>query len=263
VAPERDDGIFDSTLEDADPEVGAALLGELGRQRRTLDLVASESVAPRAVLEAQGSVLTAKYADGYPGERDYDTCEWIDEIEFLAIERAKVLFGAEHANVQPYSGASSNAAVLHALCEPGDAVLGFDFNHGGHPTQYSASTSAGRNYSTSAYHVREDTRLVDMDEVLALARRHRPRVVFAGWSCYSRHLDFAAFREIADEVGAALVVDMAHFAGPRGRWDAPRPGPLRGRLHHDDPQDPRRRPRGSHLVPGRACRQGRCRRLPR
>ena len=165
------------------------------------------------MLEAQGSILTAKYADGYPGQRDYDTCEWIDEIESLAIERAKALFGAEHANVQPYSGASANAAVLHALCEPGDAVLGFDFNHGGHPTQYSASTSAGRNYRTFAYHVREDTRLVDMDEVAALARRHRPRVVFAGWSCYSRHLDFAAFREIADEVGAALVVDMAHFAG--------------------------------------------------
>jgi glycine hydroxymethyltransferase len=204
---------FESTLGELDPEVAAALQGELGRQRRTLDLVASESVAPRAVLEAQGSILTAKYADGYPGRRDYDTCEWVDEIESLAIERAKALFGADHANVQPYSGASSNAAVLHALCEPGDAVLGFAFNHGGHPTQYSDATSAGRNYGTFAYHVRRDTRLVDMDEVAALARRHRPRVIFAGWSCYSRHLNFAAYREIADEVGAALVVDMAHFAG--------------------------------------------------
>ena len=213
MAPAQDDHPFNSPLHDIDPEVAAALDGELGRQRRTLDLVASESVAPRAVLEAQGSILTSKYADGYPARRDYDTCEWVDEIESLAIGRAKALFGAEHANVQPYSGASSNAAVLHALCEPGDAVLGWDFNHGGHPTQYSGATSAGRNYRTFAYHVREDTRLVDMDEVATLARRHHPRVLFAGWSCYSRHLDFAAFREIADDSGAALVVDMAHFAG--------------------------------------------------
>jgi len=187
--------------------------GELARQRSMLDLVASESVPPRAVLEAQGSVLSAKYADGYPKRRDYDSCGWIDEIEALAIDRAKALFGAEHANVQSYSGASANAAVLHALCEPGDTVLGFDFAHGGHPTQYSVDTSAGRTYRTFSYHVRRADRLVDMDEVLALARQHRPKVIFAGWSCYSRHLDFQAFREAADEVDAALVVDMAHFAG--------------------------------------------------
>ena len=213
MASSHDDGPFESPLEEIDPEIAAALQAELGRQRSTLDLVASESVPPRSVLEAQGSILTAKYADGYPGRRDYDTCEWVDEIETLAIERAKALFGAQHANVQPYSGASSNAAVLRALCEPGDVVLGFDFNHGGHPTQYSEDTSAGRNYRTFAYHVRRDTRLVDMDEVATLVRRHRPKVLFAGWSCYSRHLDFATYREIADEVGAALVVDMAHFAG--------------------------------------------------
>jgi len=208
-----DPGLFERVLEDLDPEVSAAIGGEFARQRSTLDLVASESVPPRAVLEAQGSILTAKYADGYPGSRDYDTCEWIDEIECLATERAKALFGADHANVQPYSGSSANAAVLHALCEPGDVVLGFDFAHGGHLTHYAAATFAGRNYRALAYHVRRDNRLVDMDEVETLARRHRPKVLFAGWSCYSRHLEFARFREIADEVGAALVVDMAHFAG--------------------------------------------------
>jgi len=204
---------FEATLEALDPEVSVAIKGELARQRSTLDLVASESVPPRAVLEAQGSILTTKYADGYPGRRDYDTCDWIDEIERLAIERAKALFGADHANVQSYSGANANAAVLHALCEPGDAVLGFDFTHGGHPTHYAPETFAGRYYRALAYHVRREDRLVDMDEVLALARQHRPKVIFAGWSCYSRHLDFARFREIADEVGAALVVDMAHIAG--------------------------------------------------
>ena len=213
MAPSEADRPFDTTLEDLDPELSAAIGGELVRQRSTLDLVASESVPPRAVLEAQGSILTAKYADGYPSKRDYDTCEWIDEIERLAIGRAKGLFGADHANVQPYSGSNANAAVLHALCEPGDVVLGFDFAHGGHPTQYSGATFAGRYYRSFAYHVRRGDRLVDMDEVAVLARQHRPKVIFAGWSCYSRHLDFTRFREIADEVGAALVVDMAHFAG--------------------------------------------------
>ena len=207
------DPLFDLSLGELDAQLSAALKGELSRQRHMLDLVASESVPPRAVLEAQGSVLTAKYADGYPQKRDYDTCEWVDEIETLAIERAKSLFGAEHANVQPYSGASANAAALHALCQPGEVVLGFDFAHGGHPTQCGETTFAGRNYRAVCYHVRRDNRLVDMDEVADLARRHGPKVIFAGWSCYSRHLDFGAFREIADEVGAALVVDMAHFAG--------------------------------------------------
>jgi glycine hydroxymethyltransferase len=206
-------GSLDATLDEIDPELSHAIGGELARQRRTLDLVASESVPARAVLEAQGSVLTTKYADGYPHKRDYDTCEWVDQVENLAIERAKALFGADHANVQSYSGSNANAAALHALCEPCDVVLGFDFNHGGHPTQYASSTSAGRNYRTFAYHVRRDDHLVDMDEVATLAREHRPKVIFAGWSCYSRHLDFARFREIANEVGSALVVDMAHFAG--------------------------------------------------
>ncbi|MGA2529750.1 MAG: serine hydroxymethyltransferase [Acidimicrobiales bacterium] len=221
-----DDPLFELSLSELDAQVGAALRGELSRQRHMLDLVASESVPPRAVLEAQGSVLTAKYADGYPQRRDYDTCEWVDEIESLAIERAKSLFGAEHANVQSYSGASANAAALHALCQPGDVVLGFDFGHGGHPSQCGEATFAGRNYRALSYHVRRDSRLVDMDEVADLARRHGPKVIFAGWSCYSRHLDFGAFREIADEVGAALVVDMAHFAGLVAAGAHPDPVPF-------------------------------------
>lgn len=207
------DPLLDLPLRDADPELADLLDAELGRQRSTLDLVASESIPPRAILEAQGSVLTAKYADGYPGRRDYDTCEWIDEIETLAIKRAKSLFSAEHANVQPYSGSNANMAVLHGLCRPGEAVLGFDFNHGGHPTHYDESTFAGRCYDAHAYGVRREDRLVDMDQVASMAEQLRPRVIFAGWSCYPRLLDFAAFREIADGVGARLVVDMAHFAG--------------------------------------------------
>jgi glycine hydroxymethyltransferase len=205
--------VLEGPLADVDPEVADIIRGELSRQRSTLDLVASESVPPRAVLEAQGSILTAKYADGYPGHREYDTCEWVDAVESLAIQRAKDLFGAEHASVQPYSGANANQAVLHALCAPGDPVLGFDFSHGGHPTHNDTATFAGRYYDAAGYHVRRDDRLVDMDEVERLARAHRPKVIFAGWSCYTRWLDFEAFRAICDEVGAALVVDMAHFAG--------------------------------------------------
>jgi glycine hydroxymethyltransferase len=205
--------IFCAPLAELDPDIAELIDGELARQRATLDLVASESVVPRAVLEAQGSILTGKYADGYPGRRDYDTCGYFDEVENIAIERAKSLFGAAHANVQPYSGSSANQSVLRALCEPGDKVLGFDFTHGGHPTHYDPSTFAGRYYDAVAYHVRKSDRLVDMDEVSALARAHRPKVVFAGWSCYTRFLDFRAFREICDDVGAYLVVDMAHFAG--------------------------------------------------
>lgn len=213
ASPGDSTAVLGAPLSEVDPEIAELIGHELGRQRATLDLVASESVPPRAVLEAQGSVLTAKYADGYAGKRDYDTCEVVDEIELLAIARAKDLFGAAHANVQPYSGSNANFCVLHALCDPGDAVLGFDFSHGGHPTHYHGSTFAGRYFEAVGYHVRRDDRLVDMDEVAELARRHRPKVIFAGWSCYPRFLDFQAFRQICDDVGAYLVVDMAHFAG--------------------------------------------------
>ncbi|MHB8244419.1 MAG: serine hydroxymethyltransferase [Acidimicrobiales bacterium] len=205
--------VFDLPLEQLDPEIHGLIAGELARQRTTLDLVASESVPPRAVLEAQGSVLTAKYADGYPGARDYDTCGFVDEIEQVAIDRAKALFSADHANVQPYSGSNANMAVLHALCQPGDPILGWDFEHGGHPTQYWSGTFAGRYYDAVAYGVRRRDRLVDMDQVAELAASQRPKVIFAGWSCYPRWLDFGRFREICDDVGAYLVVDMAHFAG--------------------------------------------------
>ncbi len=205
--------LLNQSLAELDPELDELITGELGRQRATLDLVASESIPPRAVLEAQGSILTAKYADGYPGRRDYDTCGWVDEIESLAIERAKSLFCADHANVQPYSGSNANMAVLHALCQPGDTVLGWNFEHGGHPTHYHSDTFAGRYYEAHAYGVRREDRLVDMEQVAEMAERLGPKVIFAGWSCYPRFLDFRRFREICDEIGAYLVVDMAHFAG--------------------------------------------------
>ena len=196
-----------------DPELARLVDAELARQRATLDLTASENLVPAALLEVQGSVLTNKYADGYPGAREYDGCAVVDEVERLAIQRACALFGAEHANVQPYSGSSANFAVLAALAEPGDTVLGWDFSHGGHPTHYDRDTLTGRVYRGVAYHVRRADRLVDMDEVAALARAERPRVIFVGWCCYPRQLDYGAFRAIADEVGAFLVADMAHISG--------------------------------------------------
>jgi glycine hydroxymethyltransferase len=196
-----------------DPELYSLITSEAARQESTLDLVASENFAPLAVLEAQGSVLQNKYADGYPGDRHYDGCEYVDAVEQLAIDRLKALFGAEHANVQPYSGSSANQAVLHALASPGDPILGFDFNQGGHPTQYSAEHAAGRFYRGTSYGVAEHDRRIDMDEVMTLAKAQRPRVIFAGGSCYPRVIDFAAFRAVADEVGAYLVCDMAHFSG--------------------------------------------------
>ena len=178
------------------------------------------------MLEAQGSILTTKYADGYPGHRDYDTCEWIDEIERLAIEHAKALFGADHANVQSYSGANANAAVLHALCDPGDVVLGFDFSHGGHPTHCAPETFAGRRTGPSPTTFGVTTVSWTWTKWRRSPAGIVQRSIFAGWSCYSRHLDFARFREIADEVGAALVVDMAHFAGLVAAKLHPDPVPL-------------------------------------
>ena len=200
-------------LAEVDPEIADVLQGELERERRTLELIASENFAPRAVLECQGSVLTNKYAEGYPGRRYYGGCEWVDISEQLAIDRAKALFGAEHANVQPHSGAQANAAVYHALLEPGDSFLGLALDHGGHLTHGRKANVSGRLYQPTPYHVRESDSLIDMDEVQRLAREHRPKLILAGWSAYPRQLDFQRFREIADEVGALLMVDMAHFAG--------------------------------------------------
>ncbi|MFI7581407.1 serine hydroxymethyltransferase [Kocuria sp. M1N1S27] len=200
-------------LAEADPEIAAALDQELVRQQSTLEMIASENFAPIAVMEAQGSVLTNKYAEGYPGRRYYGGCEHVDVVEQLAIDRLKDLFGAEHANVQPHSGAQANAAAMHALIKPGDTILGLDLAHGGHLTHGMKLNFSGRLYNVAAYGVSEDDHRIDMDEVARLAREHRPQLIIAGWSAYTRQLDFAAFRAIADEVGAYLMVDMAHFAG--------------------------------------------------
>ncbi|MFG6195590.1 serine hydroxymethyltransferase [Nonomuraea sp. JJY05] len=205
--------MIDTPLHVVDPEVHALIGAELARQRSTLEMIASENFAPAAVMAAQGSVLTNKYAEGYPGRRYYGGCEHVDVIEQIAIDRIKALFGAEAANVQPHSGAQANAAAMAALLEPGDTILGLDLAHGGHLTHGMRINFSGRLYNVVAYHVRESDNLVDMDEVERLAREHRPRLIIAGWSAYPRHLDFAAFRRIADEVGAYLMVDMAHFAG--------------------------------------------------
>ena len=204
--------MYDS-LSAVDPEVATALQGELDRQRSTLEMIASENFAPVAVLEAQGSVLTNKYAEGYPGRRYYGGCEHVDVTEQLAIDRAKALFGAEHANVQPHSGAQANTAVYFALLQQGDTILGLDLAHGGHLTHGMRLNYSGKTLNVVPYHVDPDSGLVDMEEVAALAAAHRPKMIVAGWSAYPRQLDFATFREIADSVGAMLMVDMAHFAG--------------------------------------------------
>jgi len=204
---------FTRPLADVDPEIADVLAQELERQQRTLEMIASENFVPQAVLECQGSVLTNKYAEGYPGRRYYGGCEFVDIAEQLAIDRAKELFGAEHANVQPHSGAQANTAVYHALLQPGDTIMGLELAHGGHLTHGMRINVSGRLYDIAAYQVDRETSLIDMDEVARVARERRPKMLLAGWSAYPRQLDFARFREIADEVGALLMVDMAHFAG--------------------------------------------------
>ncbi|MGL4305136.1 MAG: serine hydroxymethyltransferase [Mycobacteriaceae bacterium] len=205
--------VNNASLAEVDPEVAAAMAGELGRQRDTLEMIASENFVPRAVLQAQGSVLTNKYAEGYPGRRYYGGCEHVDVVEDIARERAKELFGAEFANVQPHSGAQANAAVLMALMEPGEKLLGLDLAHGGHLTHGMRLNFSGKLYDISTYGVSKEDFRIDMDEVRSIALANRPKVIVAGWSAYPRQQDFAAFRSIADEVGAYLWVDMAHFAG--------------------------------------------------
>ncbi|MFE2044269.1 serine hydroxymethyltransferase [Streptomyces sp. NPDC059477] len=203
---------LNTPLHQLDPEVAAAIDAELRRQQSTLEMIASENFAPVAVMEAQGSVLTNKYAEGYPGRRYYGGCEYVDVTEQLAIDRVKELFGAEYANVQPHSGASANQAALFAIAQPGDTILGLDLAHGGHLTHGMRLNFSGKQFDVVAYHV-DDAGLVDMAEVERLAKEHRPKVIIAGWSAYPRELDFAEFRRIADETGAYLWVDMAHFAG--------------------------------------------------
>jgi glycine hydroxymethyltransferase len=210
---ELPENFFDLPLAEVDPEIAAALEGELGRQRSTLEMIASENFVPRAVLECQGSVLTNKYAEGYPGRRYYAGCEFVDVSEQLAIDRAKAVFGGDHVNVQPHSGAQANAAAYHALLEPGDRVMGLSLDHGGHLTHGMKLNLSGRLYDFHPYGVREDSGLVDMNQVAALAAEVRPKLIVAGWSAYPRQLDFRGFAAVARDVGALLMVDMAHFAG--------------------------------------------------
>jgi glycine hydroxymethyltransferase len=198
---------------EVDPEIAQVLDDELRRQDATLEMIASENFVPQAVLDCQGSVLTNKYAEGYPGKRYYGGCEFVDVAEQLAIDRAKALFGAEHANVQPHAGAQANNAVYHALLAPGDRVLGMKLDHGGHLSHGMKVNVSGKLYDFASYGVRESDSRLDMEDVARAAEEHRPRLIVAGWSAYPRQLDFAAFRAIADEVGAYLMVDMAHFAG--------------------------------------------------
>jgi glycine hydroxymethyltransferase len=207
------DSVTNAPLSEIDPEIAAVLRDELGRQRDTLEMIASENFAPRAVLEAQGSVLTNKYAEGYPGRRYYGGCEHVDVAENLALSRVKELFGAEYANVQPHSGAQANAAALAAMIKPGDKIMGLSLAHGGHLTHGMKLNFSGKLYEVAAYGVEEDTHRLDMDRVRAQALAEKPDVLIAGWSAYPRHLDFEAFRSIADEAGALLWTDMAHFAG--------------------------------------------------
>ncbi len=200
-------------LAEVDPQIAAVLADEVGRQQQTLEMIASENFVPEAILECQGSVLTNKYAEGYPGKRYYGGCEFVDVAEQLGIDRAKELFGAEHANLQPHSGASANSAVYHALLQPGDTLMGLALAHGGHLSHGMKINMSGRLYDIAAYEVSPEDYLIDMDAVAELARERQPKMIIAGWSAYPRYLDFERFREIADEVGALLLVDMAHFAG--------------------------------------------------
>jgi glycine hydroxymethyltransferase len=212
-AKAADEDFFSATLSESDPEIAEAIKLELCRQRDDIELIASENIVSRAVLEAQGSVLTNKYAEGLPGKRYYGGCQFVDIAERLAIERACRLFGCSFANVQPHSGASANAEVFMALMQPGDTFMGLNLAAGGHLTHGSPVNLSGRWFKVVPYSVRRDDHLIDMDEVETLAKQHRPKVIIAGGSAYPRTIDFRRFREIADEVGAYLVVDMAHFAG--------------------------------------------------
>src|SRR5436190_158327 len=220
-----DPNYFNEPLAAVDPEIADVLQRELERQQTTLELIASENFVPQAILEAAGSVLTNKYAEGLPGKRYYGGCEWVDVAEQLAIDRAKALFSAEHANVQPHAGAQANNAAYMALLDPGDTILGMELAHGGHLTHGMKLNVSGKLYKVVGYQVRREDHRVDMEQVEALAKEHRPKLIIAGWSAYPRQLDFARFKRIADEVGALLMVDMAHFAGLVAAGEHPSPVP--------------------------------------
>ena len=233
------DSLNDMTLAQLDPEIQAVLDAELGRQRETLEMIASENFVPRAVLQAQGSVLTNKYAEGYPGRRYYGGCEFVDVAESLAIERAKQVFGGDYVNVQPHAGAQANAAALMAMANVGDPILGLSLAHGGHLTHGMRLNFSGKHYKAVAYEVDRETMRIEPEKVREAALAERPRVIIAGWSAYPRHLDFQAFRDIADEVDAALWVDMAHFAGLVAAGLHPNPVPYAD-VYDDGSQDPGR-----------------------
>ena len=225
MAEELPENLQSAPLAEVDPQIAEVLRRELERQQNTLEMIASENFVPQAVLDAVGSVLTNKYAEGLPGKRYYAGCEEVDVAEQLAIDRAKALFGAEHANVQPHAGAQANNAAYMALIEPGDTIMGMALDHGGHLTHGMKLNLSGKLYNVVAYHVRREDLRVDMEEVERLAHEHKPKLIVAGWSAYSRQLDFAAFREIADSVDAKLMVDMAHFAGLVAAGEHPNPVP--------------------------------------
>ena len=216
---------FTKPVADVDPEIADVLRNEVARQEGTLEMIASENFVPQAILDTQGSVLTNKYAEGYPGKRYYGGCEHVDVAEQLAIDRAKELFGAEHANVQPHSGAQANSAVYMGLLEPGDRILGMKLDHGGHLTHGMKINFSGLYFDIVAYGVREEDSRLDMDELERIAEDARPKLIIAGWSAYPRQLDFKRFREIADSVGAVLMADMAHFAGLVAAEEHPSPVP--------------------------------------
>ncbi len=218
-------GFWTDTLEQADPEVYAAVRNELKRQQDKIELIASENIASRAVLEATGTVFTNKYAEGYPGKRYYGGCEYADVVETLAIERAKELFGCNFANVQPNSGSQMNQAVFLALMNPGDTFMGLDLNSGGHLTHGSPVNMSGKWFNPVAYGVRKDDELIDMDQVAEIAREHKPKIIIAGGTAYARIWDWAGFRKIADEVGAYLMVDMSHISGLVAGGQHPSPFP--------------------------------------
>jgi glycine hydroxymethyltransferase len=216
---------FVKPVADVDPEIAQVLKDEAARQERTLEMIASENFVPQSILDCSGSVLTNKYAEGYPGKRYYGGCEYVDVAEQLAIDRAKELFGAEHANVQPHSGAQANAAVYMSLLDPGDRILGMKLDHGGHLTHGMKINFSGLYFDIVAYGVREEDSRLDMDELARVAEETKPKLIIAGWSAYPRQLDFARFREIADSVGAFLMADMAHFAGLVAADEHPNPVP--------------------------------------
>ena len=220
-----DTGFFTETLASRDPELYASITGELGRQREEIELIASENIVSAAVMEAQGSVMTNKYAEGYPGRRYYGGCEFVDVAEQLAIDRAKQLFGCEFANVQPHSGSQANQGVFTALIKPGDTILGMNLASGGHLTHGAKPNQSGKWFNAVQYGVRKQDNLLDYDEVESLAKEHQPKLIIAGGSAIPRQIDFARFREIADSVGAILMVDMAHFAGLVAAGEHPSPFP--------------------------------------